>query len=309
MRAAPAPSATRSDLTCLNLGRTYPALSAATHDPAVAATDAGDVARVAQNPDRREHRSRSSRGQPRWWREIVLIAAFYALYTAIRDLRGTRPVSVAQAFHNARRVIALERHLGVFHEAQIQHWALTDHLLIRLLDDWYGSTHFLVTAGVLVLLFFSHPASYRRWRNTLAVATGLALIGFAFFPLMPPRLLPPGYGFTDTLRIVGGLWNFNSGPMAHLSNQYAAMPSLHFAWALWCGTALWSLARRAWARVLALLYPAVTLACIIITANHYFTDTAAGAGIVGVGYLCSRAWERRRWPARTGIEPHLVGRA
>lgn len=227
------------------------------------------------------------------WREIILIAAFYGLYTAIRDLRGTRPVSVTQAFHNARRVIGLERSFGAFHEAQVQHWVLGDRLLVRLLDDWYGSTHFVVTAAVLALLFFSYPGSYRRWRNALAVVTGLALIGFAFFPLMPPRLLPPAYGFTDTLRVVGGLWNFDSGPMTHLSNQYAAMPSLHFAWALWCGAALSSVSRAVWARVLAVLYPAVTLVCIIVTANHYFTDTAAGAAIVGVGYVCSRQWEGR----------------
>ena len=207
-------------------------------------------------------------------------------------------MSAGQAFHNARRVIGLERTLGLFHEAQIQHWVSGDRPLVRLLDDWYGSTHFAVTAAVLAALFFCYHASYRRWRNALAVATALALIGFAFFPLMPPRLLPPAYGFTDTLRVVGGLWNFDSGPMTHLSNQYAAMPSLHFAWSLWCGAALFSVARRVWTRALACLYPAVTLACIIVTANHYFTDTAAGAAIIGAGYLCSRLWEIRRWTAQ-----------
>jgi PAP2 superfamily len=237
------------------------------------------------------------RGQ-RWWREIVLIAGFYAVYSAIRDLHGSRPVSVNQAFHNARRVIGFERWLGVFHEAQVQHAVLHDRGLIRLLDDWYGSTHFVVTAGVLAILFFAYPERYRLWRNTLAVATAAALLGFAFFPLMPPRLLPSSFGFTDTLRVVGGLWNFNSGPIDHLSDQYAAMPSLHFAWALWCGLALFSVAGRLGLRLAALCYPAVTLICVIVTANHYFTDTAAGAAIVGVGYLAARGIETRRREAR-----------
>jgi hypothetical protein len=236
--------------------------------------------------------------EQRWWREIVLIAAFYAVYSAIRDLHGSRPVSVTRAFHNARRVIGFERWLGVFHESQVQHAVLHDLTLIRLLDDWYGSTHFVVTAAVLAILFFAQPQRYRMWRNTLAVATAVALVGFAFFPLMPPRLLPSSYGFTDTLRVVGGLWNFNSGPIDHLSDQYAAMPSLHFAWALWCGLALFDVAGRLWLQLAALCYPAVTLICVIVTANHYFTDTAAGAAIVGVGYAAARGIETRRGKAR-----------
>jgi PAP2 superfamily len=262
-------------------------LSAPTHDPAGGAVAV--PADLGSGPDAGPY----PREDLRWWREIALIVVFYGVYTAIRDLRGTRPVSVGQAFHNARRVVGFERRLGLFHEAQIQRLALHDHFVVRLLDDWYGSTHFVVTAAVLAVLFFAHPSRYRHWRNALALATGLALIGFAFFPLMPPRLLPPGYGFTDTLQVVGGLWSFDSGPMTHLSNQYAAMPSLHFAWALWSGAALFSVARRLYVRLLAVLYPAVTLVCVIVTANHYFTDTAAGAAIVGVGYLGAKLLERR----------------
>jgi hypothetical protein len=225
--------------------------------------------------------SRSPRG--RWWQQILLIGAFYALYSTIRDLCGSRPVSVAQAFHNAQRLIGFERSLGLFHEAQIQHAVLGDQWLVRVLDDWYGSTHFVFTAAVLAVLFFVYPARYRLWRNTLATATALALIGFAFFPLMPPRLLPAGYGFTDTLRVVGGLWNFNSGPRNHLSDQYAAMPGLHFAWALWCGMAIFA----------ACSYPAITLICVIVTANHNLSDTAAGAAIVVVGYVTAATIEKR----------------
>ena len=230
----------------------------------------------------------------RFWQEVLLIVSFYAVYSAIRDVRGSRPVSINEAFHNARRVIGFERTLGLFHEAQIQHAFLGHRFLIRLLDDWYGSTHFVVTAAVLGVLFFAYPQRYRLWRDTLAAATGLALIGFAFFPLMPPRLLPAHYGFTDTLQVVGGLWNFNSGPINHLSDQYAAMPSLHFAWALWAGLAISSVARPLWQRVLAWCYPAVTVLCVLVTANHYLSDTAAGAGIVALGYLAATGIDKRR---------------
>lgn len=236
------------------------------------------------------HRMKSRR----WWQEVLLVASFYAVYSAIRDVRGSRPVSIAQAFHNARRVIGFERTFGLFHEAQIQHVFLGHRFLVRMLDDWYGSTHFVVTAAVLAVLFFAYPSRYRLWRDILAAATALALIGFAFFPLMPPRLLPAHYGFTDTLQAVGGLWNFNSGPINHVSDQYAAMPSLHFAWALWCAMAVAAVSQRAWQQVLVWCYPAVTLVCVLVTANHYLADTAAGALIVLVGYGTAKGLDNRR---------------
>jgi membrane-associated phospholipid phosphatase len=232
-----------------------------------------------------------------WWREVAIVAAFYGLYTLVRDLRGDKPVSVVQAFTNAKRIIHLERWVGLFHEADIQRDVLSQHWLIRLCDDYYGTFHFIATIFVLVFLFFRFPARYREWRNTLALITGLALIGFYFFPLMPPRLLPPGYGFEDTLRVVGGIWNFDKGPVNELSNQYAAMPSLHAAWSAWCAAALASVIRPWWGKVAVWLYPASTVFAIVVTANHYFADAIAGLLLVAVSMLIvkpmTRAYDRR----------------
>jgi len=220
-----------------------------------------------------------------WWREVLIIAAFYGLYTLVRDLRGDKPVSKFQAFTNAKRIIHGERWFGLFHEAAIQQVVLPHRWLIRLCDDYYGTFHFLLTVFVLVLLYFWFPERYRMWRNVLALVTGLALVGFYFFPLMPPRLLPPGYGFVDTLRVVGGLWNFSSGPVNDVSNQYAAMPSLHTAWSVWCACALASVIRPIWGRVLVFLYPAFTVFAIVVTANHYFADAIAGLLLLAVAIL------------------------
>ena len=220
-----------------------------------------------------------------WWREVLLVALFYAVYSAIRDIRGTKPVSAAQALANAKIIISFERDIGVFVEQHIQHFFMQSRFIIEAFDVWYGTTHFLITGGLLLVLFYKFPDRYRIWRDTLAILTALALIGFAVFPMMPPRLLPASYGFVDTLRVVGGLWNFNSGPMNDLSNQYAAMPSLHFAWALWCGLALAAMFKTRRARMLAYCYPAVTVVCVIVTANHLFSDVAAGAAITVIGYV------------------------
>jgi PAP2 superfamily len=223
-----------------------------------------------------------------WWREVLIIAAFYVLYTLVRDVRGDTPVSVFQATTNAHRIIRLERWFGLFHEANIQHWFLPYRELIRLADDYYGTIHFVAVVAVLLLLFFRYPYRYRLWRNTLAIASCLALVGFSFFPLLPPRLLPPGYHFVDTLKVVGGLWSFSSGPVSDVSNQYAAMPSLHTTWSAWCAVALIPLIRPWWGKVLVTLYPLTTIVCIVITANHYFADVIAGLLLLAVSYLLAR---------------------
>ncbi|HEY3809819.1 MAG TPA: phosphatase PAP2 family protein [Acidimicrobiales bacterium] len=219
----------------------------------------------------------------------MIVAIFYGLYTLVRDLRGDEPVSYFQASTNARRIITLERHLGLFHEANLQHWFLHYRELVRLCDDYYGTIHFVAVGAVLLLLFFRFPERYRLWRNTLAITTGLALIGFSFFPLLPPRLLPVGYGFVDTLQQIGGLWNFSSGPVNDVSNQYAAMPSLHTSWSAWCAVALFPLVRTWWAKGLLVLYPLVTIFIIVVTANHYFADVIAGLLLLGVSYLLAVA--------------------
>jgi hypothetical protein len=248
-----------------------------------------------------------------WWREVLIIATFYVLYTLVRDLRGDRPVSVFQATTNAHRIISLERRLGLFHEATVQHWFLGYRELIRLCDDYYGTIHFVAVVAVLLLLFFRFPERYRLWRNTLALTTGLALIGFSFFPVLPPRLLPPGYHFVDTLKVVGGLWNFSSGTVNDVSNQYAAMPSLHTAWSAWCALALIPLIRPLWGKALILLYPLATIFCIIVTANHYFADVAVGLLLLGVSYVLASVLTARfdRWYARRSVtrsaEAELAG--
>ena len=224
-----------------------------------------------------------------WWREVLIIATVYFLYSVVRDIRGNKPVSVFQATTNAHRIISLERHLGLFHEQTVQGWFLHDRWLIRLADDYYGTAHFLVVIAVMVILFFWFPARYRLWRNTIAVMTGLALIGFLFFPLLPPRLLPSSYHFVDTLRTIGGFWSFSSGPVNDVSNQYAAMPSLHTGWSAWCAAALWGIVRPWWGKALLLAYPALTIFVIVVTANHYFADAIAGLLVLAVSYLIARA--------------------
>ncbi|HEV3401314.1 MAG TPA: phosphatase PAP2 family protein [Acidimicrobiales bacterium] len=246
----------------------------------------------------------------RWWKEVVIALVFYGVYSAVRNMQGSATVSAEHAFNNAKKVIDLERWLGLYREREIQSAFIDSDLVMTLWNVFYGTLHFIVTIFVLVLLFRRFPIRYAKWRNALAATTGLALIGFAFYPLMPPRLLPPSYGFVDSLAVFGTPWSFDSGAMHKISNQYAAMPSLHFAWALWCGCALVA-ALRHWAtKLVGVLYPVGTLAAIVITANHFIIDAVAGAAVLGVGWLLGTAITNGRlWPPsrfRRGVEPTVA---
>src|SRR5207244_11065343 len=120
---------------------------------------------------------------------------------------------------------------------------------------------------------FRKPSDdYPRVRNTLAVTTGIALIGFSLYPLMPPRLLHLEHlniGFVDTLQKYPTIWSFDSGPAARVSNQYAAMPSVHIAWATGCALAMVPRPKATAGKILAASYPVLTLVLSLTTANHF----------------------------------------
>jgi hypothetical protein len=234
-----------------------------------------------------------------WWAEMLCIGLFYIVYSTIRNADRIKTVA---AYTNAKHLMSWQSTLGINHEVTINEWALHFKPLVIAANYFYGSMHFVVTIGVGIFLFRKWPNDYPRWRNTIGIATAIALIGFRFWPLMPPRLLDTmphaHYGFVDTLARYPTLWTFNSGAMKKLSNQYAAMPSVHCAWALWCACALVPRVKRTWAKLLAAIYPVLTVSVIVITANHYFLDAVGGFAIFGFGYVVARLLTRAgRGPA------------
>lgn len=245
-------------------------------------------------------------GVLRWWRELLIAAVFYLVYSFIRNTQGSASVSEAEALANALQVIRIEKVLGLYHEEAVQQAFLGWRAFIEFWNLFYGTFHFVVTVGALVLLFRQSPRRYRRWRNTLAATTALALIGFALYPLMPPRLLPSSYGFVDTLRVFGSPWSFDSGAMNKISNQFAAMPSLHFGWSVWCACVLAPAVRHLWAKVLAVLYPVATLFAIVVTANHFWLDAVGGIAALGLGALIGFALADRLERARPLADSDLV---
>ena len=124
-----------------------------------------------------------------WWAEVLLVLGFYAVYSAIRNLFGSESVEVAAALANAERIIDLEKALNLYVELDVQNAFLGSRWFIQFWNLFYGTFHFTVTVFVLIWVYRRFPHLYARHRSTFLCTTGLALVGFALFPLMPPRLL------------------------------------------------------------------------------------------------------------------------
>ena len=132
-----------------------------------------------------------------WWFEIVLVAVFYGVYSTVRN---TNEGDTGKAFRNARDLIDVQRFFGIYHEETLQDWAQHFKPVIIASNYFYGSLHFVVTGGVMLYLFTRWSDDYPLWRNTLAITTGLALIGFMFYPLMPRACSLPTTGSSTPWR-------------------------------------------------------------------------------------------------------------
>ncbi|CAM5435021.1 phosphatase PAP2 family protein [Streptomyces aurantiogriseus] len=231
----------------------------------------------------------------RWWTELPLILLVYACYSAGRLLaRG----DVTTAVDHGLAILRIEKFLHINAEHPLNRLFRTEAWIGVPADFWYASLHYLVTPVLLVWLFRSRAVHYRAARTWLMTSTFIGLIGFTLLPTCPPRLLSANHGFVDTMAQYSsyGWWGGEaSAPrgLGGMTNQYAAMPSLHVGWALWCGVMLWRHGRTRTAKVAAVVYPLVTVIVVMGTANHYFLDAVAGAAVMGVGLLLAPLVMRR----------------
>lgn len=225
------------------------------------------------------HRIRDFR-RPHWWEEILFIGISYVVYSLIRN--GV-PLHEKAALARAWDVFHAEQWLHLDVEHAINVWTASVHPLVQVVNYYYATLHFVVTIGVLVWLYVRHPWRYRSIRSVLYATNVVALLGFWLMPLAPPRMLHSA-GFIDTVVAFHTWGSWGSGDVASASNQFAAMPSLHVAWATWCGIALFRLSRRTWVRVLGVVYPCATTYVVIATANHFVADVAGGLLVLAAGF-------------------------
>jgi hypothetical protein len=218
--------------------------------------------------------------RPIWWQELAIIAIGYWLYTMGRN---AVPEQETIAFRHGNSVQHLQDVLHLNFELSVNHFVAAREWLAQGMDYYYATLHFIVTIGVMVWLFVKRPHVYRGARTVIFVTSLLGLLGFYLYPLAPPRLLSQ-YDYIDTL-IKFHTWGSLADPkIAEHSNQFAAMPSLHIAWATWAGIALYQCAKPTWVRLLGLVYPWITLLVIVGTANHFIIDAVGGVAIVAAGF-------------------------
>ena len=233
--------------------------------------------------------------RPRALPELALVAILFLAYKLARALIQGH---VVRAFDNAWRIWDLERLLHLPSEVSVQRVLLPHTSLLHLANGYYAYVHFPATAAFLLFMYLRRPAHYQWARRTIAGLTAAALLVHILLPLAPPRMLT-GTGMVDTGRLFGPAvyGNVNTDT---LTNQYAAMPSLHVGWALAIAVGLIATTRSRW-RWAWLLHPLITGAVVVVTGNHYWLDgIVATALLTVVLVICP-------WPGR---EPHrFFGRA
>lgn len=248
---------------------------------------------VRQIPAGVRNRLRTRR-RPRLWQELAFVVASYVVYSLIRD---AVPNHITPALQHARTILGAERALHIDVEQTVNHFVAAArihswHWLAEICNYYYATMHFIAVIGVLIWLYVRRPLHYRAARTVLYAANALAAAVFWLYPLAPPRLMP-SERFVDTLAVFHTWGSYDSGGVAKISNQFAAMPSLHIAWSLWVGLTLIGLTRRWWVKALGAAYPLATLFVIIGTANHFILDAVGGVVVLAIGFAVQRALSGR----------------
>jgi membrane-associated phospholipid phosphatase len=208
----------------------------------------------------------------------------YALYAWIRDREGA--ASYSTAVTNAVRVLDVERVLHLDQERNFQQFLLHWPDMVRVLDTFWSYGYLVGTVAVMAWIGLRHRHAYRRLRRSFVLATGVALVVFAVYPTVPPRLLPPAHGIVDTWMTVGGVAAHTPPNFERIADPFASMPSLHVAWSVWAAAAILSQLprtgtfRRGLIRIVAVVYPVLTAMCVVATGNHLVLDCLAGAALV-----------------------------
>jgi hypothetical protein len=222
-------------------------------------------------------------------RQWLLFGGAYYTYRLARGLVDGHPNI---AFQHGRGIVELERSLHSFFEVDVQRWAIDHTFFIHAANWMYINSHFLVTTAFLIWLYTARNHAYYFVRNMFIVAMVIALIGYVAFPTAPPRFFPE-WGFEDTVEDFFGPGVSQSA--GALYNPYAAIPSMHVAFALMITVPAIKLVgnrvlKFAWA-----LYPLLVTLVVIATGNHFWFDAVVGIAVAGLAaWVASAAFARVR---------------
>lgn len=216
--------------------------------------------------------------------ELLLTSLLVVGYFLVR---GAHPDNIPASMDRLLALVRFEQRWGLFEEVHVQQAAIDAGLIDFANFVYVWSMYPAMAAGGIWLAFTNLPL-FIKVRNVLLVSAVIGIIGYWMLPTAPPRLLAE-YGFLDTVH--GSNPELQPKPFL---NEYAAIPSFHFAWVALTSAGIW-LNTRSWlVRAGAVALSLLVLWSVIATGNHLFIDVILG-GIVVVGsWAVVGAWPRMR---------------
>ena len=211
-----------------------------------------------------------------WWSQVLTIAWLWWVYDAVSNLTRTRR---EHALINGRWILRFEHAAHFDVERALSGWTDKHRGIAIVVADFYDLAHLGVTFIALVALWWIAAPAYRRQRNVLVLVNVVGFLVFLVLPVAPPRMLP---GFVDVISQSHAIGSWHSGALGTVANEYAAMPSLHVAWAIWCAWALSTTCPFRWVRRACVAHVLLTSIAVLATANHYVLDVVAGASTFAV---------------------------
>lgn len=225
--------------------------------------------------------------------ELTLLSILYVGYSASRLLASN---DFQAARGRAVEILNFEKAWRIAVETPLNDLFARDDLIGLFGSLWYATTHYIVTAVVLIWLYRRSATQYVTARRALVVATIIGLAFYLLVPTAPPRLIDGAYIDILSQHAQAGWWGADaSAPRGFggMTNELAAMPSLHAGWALWVALVLIRAQVREVFQHTAILYAVITAIVIVGTANHWVLDVVVGWMVVGAGFALVMAWEKR----------------
>jgi membrane-associated phospholipid phosphatase len=232
---------------------------------------------------------------PQGWgdarRQIGILVGVDLGYELVRGIADSQR---SDAIAHGQQVIDFERATHTFFEPSLQAFFLPAHWLIEIANQMYLNAQFSIALGFLVWLYLFRNESYYFVRNMFVVSMGMALIGYTLFPTAPPRMFPE-HGFVDTITDFSNV-NHDSAVAKIFINPYAAVPSMHCAFALMIGATGVRVCRHMYAKAFWAVWPLLITWVVIVTANHYWVDAVLGWIVAIAAALVAQALLARARP-------------
>jgi hypothetical protein len=230
---------------------------------------------------------------PKGWgdlgRQIAILVGVDLVYELVRGVADSQR---ADAIAHGQWVIDFERSTHTFFEPSLQAFFLPAGWVIDVANQIYLNAQFSIALGFLVWLYLFRNESYYFVRNMFVVSMGLAALGYTIYPTAPPRMFPD-YGFVDTINDFSNV-NHDSGLAKILINPYAAVPSMHCAFAMMIGGTGFMVCRNVFAKTFWGAWPFLVAWVVIVTANHYWVDAVLGWGVALTSALVALRLARAR---------------